>query len=150
MIEHFRNSPKMPGRDHRLTENRQTQWRLPGRRPGRVEKNKRLSLPVGGLDWCHAGRWRQEAGFLLMPNGLCHALQLLVIAMATQCLSVFDWADRAELRSFTFFLSHFQPLTSIDLLNPDLFFKTPLPFPACIVHWSHALQLPPSSADWTT
>lgn len=54
-----------------------------------VEEMKGLLFPVGRLHWCHQGGWRLEDGFPLMPDGLCHALQLFVISTATPCLSLF-------------------------------------------------------------
>lgn len=123
MIEHFRNSPKLPGRDHLVTENRLAQLNLHRRRPQRVEKKikKTVAQSRTGLMSC----MRLEAEGWLSLN-----TRWIVSRSPTPCyfhgnavfVCVYDWAERAELRTLAFFLSHFQPLTSLDLLNPDLSF----------------------------
>lgn len=119
-----------------------TQYSLPRRQPGRVEKMKWLSLPVGRLDWCHpGGRLALNARRVgsCSPTPCCsHG--------STVFVSVYQWAGQADLRAFTLFLSRFQPGLSY-LTNPQhCLFLSPLPLPASIVHWSHTRRLPPSSS----
>lgn len=116
-----------------------------------VEKNEMTVAPSWKTELMSAGR--QETGFLLMPDGLCHALHLPVIATATHHVSVcLSQGGATELHALTFLLFHSQlrPSRLSSSLWIQIFLFLHHSFFLSIVHRSLTYPLPHSYADGMT
>lgn len=92
-------------------------------RAGADQWKKYIDFCTQSEDWIDVIR---EAGFLSVPDGLCHALQLLVIAMATQCLSLFVTGRDEQGACFHVLLRSFSVVSRLpNILSPFFFFTTP-------------------------